>query len=118
MSSKVKNEIYTCVGVLFLILAIGLYVVYSIYGLWPFVIGGFFVALFVAWVVYSSHQAKKHPRPQVTNEPAIMTSFQHVSPEERQKMLEKRGFTHTRMKMAIFDGKHLRFLGNGPKLRT
>ncbi len=41
MSSKVKNEIYTCVGVLLLILAIGLYVVYTNYGLWPFVIGGF-----------------------------------------------------------------------------
>ena len=58
MSSKIKNEIYTCVGVLLLILAIGLYVVYTNYGLWPFVIGGFFVAVFAAWAVYNSHQAK------------------------------------------------------------
>jgi hypothetical protein len=93
MSSKIKNEIYTCVGILLLILAIGLYVVYSYFGLWPFVIGGFFVAVFAAWVVYSSHKAKKHPKPVATIEPAILSAFQHSTPEERQKMLEERGFT-------------------------
>jgi hypothetical protein len=93
MSSKIKNEIYTCVGVLLLILAIGLYVVYTNYGLWPFVIGGFFIALFAAWAVYSSHQAKKHPKPQTRIEPTLLSTFQQATPEEREKMLESRGFT-------------------------
>lgn len=67
--------------------------VYTSYGLWPFVIGGFFVAVFAAWAVYSSHKAKKHPKPATHDEPAILTAFQHATPEERQKMLEERGFT-------------------------
>jgi len=87
----IKNEIYTCVGILLLILAIGLYVVWSYYGLWPFVIGGFFVAIFAAWIGYSSHKTK-HTKPQTPTQPNL-SAFQRATPEVRQKMLEERGFT-------------------------
>lgn len=92
MSSKAKNEIYTCVGIFLLILAIGLYIVYSYYGLWPFVVGGFFVALFAAYIAYSAHKNKHNPKPQATNQP-VLSAFQRATPEEREKLLELEGFT-------------------------
>jgi hypothetical protein len=58
-----KNDIYKCVGILLLILAIGLYLVWVNYALYPFLVGGIFVAIFAAWIAYSSHKAKKHPKP-------------------------------------------------------
>jgi|SRR5208283_1874750 len=92
MSSKAKNEIYTCVGILLLILAIGLYIVYSYYGLWPFVVGGFFVAFFAAYIAYSSHKNKHNPQPKSNSQPTL-NIFQHATPEEREKLLELQGFT-------------------------
>jgi hypothetical protein len=94
MSSKGKDEIYTCVGILLLILAIGLYVVYTSYGLLPFVLGGFFVAVFAAWAIYSSHKAK-HTKPQTKNTQPPLTVFQQATPQEREKLLESAGFTKT-----------------------
>ena len=92
MSSKAKDEIYTCVGILLLILAIGLYIVYSYYGLWPFVVGGFFVGFLVAYVAYSSRKNKHNPKPQATSQPTL-SGFQRATPEEREKLLELEGFT-------------------------
>ena len=74
MSNKAKDELYTCVGILLLVLAIGLYVVYANYGLWPFVLAGFFIAIFAAWAIYSSHKTK-HAKPQATAAPPLLTTF-------------------------------------------
>ena len=91
MSSRGRNEIYTCVGILLLILVIGLYAAYVYYGLLPFVIGGFFVAVFAAYAVYSSRKAKK-TNPQANSQPNF-SIFQHATTEQREKMLEIEGFT-------------------------
>jgi hypothetical protein len=89
MGSRVKTDIYTCVGVLLLVLAIGLYLVWVTYGFYPFVIGGIFVAIFTVWIVYNSRK-EKH-KPQASSEPTL-SSFQSATPEERQKILEEKGF--------------------------
>jgi len=66
--------------------------VYSYYGLWPFVVGGFFVALFAAYIAYSSHKNKHNPKPEPNSRPTL-TAFQRATPEEREKLLELQGFT-------------------------
>jgi hypothetical protein len=91
MSSRGRDEIYTCVGILLLILAIGLYAAYVYIGLVPFVIGGFFVAVFAVYAVYSSRKAKK-TAPAATSQPNFK-AFQNASPEQREKLLELEGFT-------------------------
>jgi hypothetical protein len=95
MSSRGRNEIYVCVGILILILAIALYAAYNYYGFWPFAIGGFFVAVFAVYVGYSAHKAKHNP-PQKTEEPItqpLISAYQRATPEQREKMLEMGGFT-------------------------
>ena len=89
MSSRGREEIYTCIGILLFILAVGLYVVYIYFGLLPFAIGGFFVAIFVVYAVYSSRKSKNK---QQTTQPTF-NAFQQATPEEREKLLELEGFT-------------------------
>ena len=99
MSSKAKNEIYTCAGVLLLILAVGLYLVWVNYGFLPFVVGGFFVAVFAAWAVCSSHKSK-HKNPQTTTQPInqpiqqkTLRAFQQATSEEHTKMSKSERFS-------------------------
>jgi Ca2+/Na+ antiporter len=91
MSSKGRDEIYTCVGILLFVLAIVLYVVWFYYGFLPFVIGALFVIIFVVFAVYSSRKAKKN-KASATGRLAFST-FQNVTPEQREKLLELEGFT-------------------------
>jgi len=91
MSSRGRDEIYACVGVLLLVLVVGLYAAYVYYGAIPFAIGGFFVLIFAIYAVYSSRKAKKHP--QTTANQPNWNTFQHASQDEKEKMLQLEGFT-------------------------
>ena len=90
-----KNEIYTCVGFLLLVLGVGLYIVWVIYGFGPFVIGGIVVGGFAIYIVYNSRKAK-HAKTGATsseNSQETLSKLAGATPEEREKMLEARGFT-------------------------
>jgi rubrerythrin len=54
------------------------------------------VAFFAAYLFYSSRKAK-HAKSQTTSQSTLgqpnLNAFQHATPEEREKMLEARGFT-------------------------
>jgi hypothetical protein len=89
---SVKNDLYTCAGILVLVLAIGLYMVWYYYGFVPFVIGGIFVGIFAIWAVYNSRKPKP-PKPKSTSPAAWLSSLKNASPEERGKILEAQGFT-------------------------
>ena len=91
MSSRGKEEIYTCIGILLFILAIGLYVVWVYYGFLPFAIGAFVIIIFAVYAVYSSRKAKKN-KPQ-TSDRRTFSAMQNASPEQREKLLELEGFT-------------------------
>ena len=95
MSSRTKNEIYTCVGFLLLVLATGLYLVWYYYGLYPFIIGGIFVGLFAVWAVYNSRKTKKSKPTTTAKQPVqpMLNAFRNATPEERERMLDERGFT-------------------------
>jgi rubrerythrin len=61
------------------------------YSIKPLRYNSFLFCVFAAWLVYNSLKAK-HTKPQTASQP-ILSNFQHATPEEREKMLEARGFT-------------------------
>jgi rubrerythrin len=88
---RVKNEVYTCVGFLLLLLAVGLYLVWYYYGSWPFVLGGAFVGIFVIWIIYNNRKAKHAPK-----EPPQSKTFENVQQriaEELEKEQQAKGLT-------------------------
>ena len=91
MSSRGKEEIYTCVGILLFVFAIGLYVVWVYYGFLPFALGAFVIIIFAVYAVYSSRKAKKN-KPQTIGQPTF-SAMKNASPELREKMMELEGFT-------------------------
>lgn len=91
MSSRAREEIYTCVGILLFLFAIGLYVVWVYYGFLPFALGAFVILIFGVYAVYSSRKQKKN-KPQTTNQPNF-SAMNNASPEQREKMMELSGFT-------------------------